>query len=139
MSKNEEVKDGIIFLRGKKLDEETAKLFIGQAYLEDLVSDAEIEPAVGNVTFEPGARNNWHIHRDGYQILLVTGGEGWYQVEGEKAQFLTPGDVIVTHDGVKHWHGATKDSWFSHLSISAGTAEWLEAVEDDVYDQLDKE
>lgn len=63
---------------------------------------------VGNVTFEPGCRNNWHIHRDGFQLLLITGGEGWYQEEGKPAQFLKAGDVIVTHDGVKHWHGAAK-------------------------------
>lgn len=95
---------------------------------------------VGNVTFEPGCRNNWHIHRNGFQVLLVTGGEGWYQEEGKRARFLQPGDVVVIYvvviyDGVKHWHGATHDSWFEHLAITAGTPEWLEPVSDEVYQQ----
>jgi quercetin dioxygenase-like cupin family protein len=77
---------------------------------------------------EPSLCFHWHVHRDGYQVLLVTGGEGWYQEEGEEAQFLKAGHVIVTHDGVKHWHGATKDSWFSHVAITAGTPEWLELM-----------
>ena len=104
MSKNEEVKKGVIFPIG---DENTAyaQYFIGQSYYNALVADPEVAVGVGNVTFEPGCRNNWHIHHDGYQILLVTGGEGWYQEYGKPAQSLKPGDVIVTHDGVKHWHG----------------------------------
>jgi len=95
-----------------------------------------VNVGVGNVTFEPRCRNNWHIHHDGFQILLVTGGEGWYQEEGKPAQFLKAGDVIVTHDGVKHWHGATKDSWFEHIAITAGTPEWLEPVNDEWYNNL---
>lgn len=95
--------------------------------------DPAVNVGVGNVTFEPGCRNNWHIHHDGFQILLVTGGEGLYQEEGKAARLLKPGDVVVTHDGVKHWHGATKDSWFSHVAITAGTPEWLEAVSDADY------
>lgn len=101
-----------------------------------LVNEPDVNVGVGNVTFEPGCRNNWHIHHAGYQILLVTGGEGWYQEEGKAAQHLVPGDVIVTKDGIKHWHGATKDSWFSHVAITAGTPEWLEAVSDALYDAL---
>ncbi|WP_297077524.1 cupin domain-containing protein, partial [uncultured Enterococcus sp.] len=81
-------------------------------------------------------RNNWHIHQGGYQILLVTSGTGWYQEEGEEARVLHAGDVVVTHDGVKHWHGATKDSWFTHLTITAGTPVWLEAVSDEQYTTL---
>ncbi|CEI82715.1 Carboxymuconolactone decarboxylase family protein [Oceanobacillus oncorhynchi] len=65
--------------------------------MQSLVADPKINVGVGNVTFEPGCRNNWHIHHDGYQLLLVTGGEGWYQEEGKTAQFLKPGDVVVTH------------------------------------------
>jgi len=65
-----------------------------------------------------------------------TGGEGWYQEEGKPAQFLKAGDIIVTHDGVKHWHGATKDSWFEHIAITAGTPEWLEPVDDQTYNKL---
>ena len=136
MAKFEEVKDGIIFPSGEK-NEAFKQFFVGQSYLKNLVSDPEVSVGVGNVTFEPGCRNNWHIHHEGFQILLVTGGEGWYQEAGKEAQFLTAGDVIVTHDGVKHWHGATKDSWFEHLAITAGTPEWLEPVTDEWYLQLE--
>ncbi len=103
MAKNEEVKNGVIFPIGEKNDA-YAQYFIGQSYLQGLISDPKISVGVANVTFEPGCRNNWHIHHDGFQLLLVTGGEGWYQEEGKLAQFLKPGDVITTHDGVKHWH-----------------------------------
>lgn len=132
MAKHEEVKEGTLFPIGEKNDA-FAQYFIGQSYLKTLVSDPEVNIGVGKVTFEPGCRNNWHIHRGGYQILLVTGGEGWYQEEGKPAQFLKAGDVIVTHDGVKHWHGATQDSWFEHLAITAGKPEWLEPVSDEQY------
>lgn len=138
MAKNENVKDGVIFPRGSKNDA-YAQHFVGQSYLQGLVADPAVNVGVGNVTFEPGCRNNWHIHHDGFQILLVTGGEGWYQEEGQPAQHLVPGDVIVTHDGVKHWHGATKDSWFSHVAITAGTPEWLEPVTDEQYAAVENE
>jgi quercetin dioxygenase-like cupin family protein len=92
--------------------------------------------SVSNVTFEPGCRNNWHIHHNGYQILLVTSGEGWYQEAGKPAQLLHPGDVVTIHPGVKHWHGATKDSWFAHIAITKGTSEWLEPVDDEAYAKL---
>ncbi|MBC1532889.1 cupin domain-containing protein [Listeria seeligeri] len=132
MAKFEEVKNGVIFPSGEKNDA-FAQFFVGQSYLKTLVADSAINVGVGNVTFEPGCRNNWHIHHDGFQILLVTGGEGWYQEEGKAAQFLQAGDVVVTHDGIKHWHGATNDSWFEHIAITAGTPEWLEAVSDADY------
>jgi len=135
MAKHEEVKNGVIFPVGEK-NEGFAKYFVGQSYLQTLVADPGVPVGVGNVTYEPGCRNNWHIHRDGYQILLVTGGEGWYQEEGKAAQFLKAGDVVVTHDGVKHWHGAAKDSWFEHIAITAGKPEWLEPVTDEHYDKL---
>lgn len=134
-AKNEAVKEGIIFPVGEK-NESFAQYFIGQSYLQGLAKDPEGKVGVGNVTFEPGCRNNWHIHRDGYQILLVTGGEGWYQEEGQPAQKLQAGDVVVTPDGVEHWHGAAKDSWFAHIAITTGTPEWLEPVEDAWYEQL---
>ncbi|MBF2629869.1 cupin domain-containing protein [Listeria seeligeri] len=137
MAKFEEVKNGVIFPSGEKNDA-FAKFFVGQSYLKTLVADSAINVGVGNVTFEPGCRNNWHIHHDGFQILLVTGGEGWYQEEGKAAQFLQAGDVVVTHDGIKHWHGATNDSWFEHIAITAGTPEWLEAVSDADYLSLKK-
>lgn len=132
MAKHEEVREGKLFPIGDK-NEAFAQYFIGQSYLKTLVADPAVNVGVGKVTFEPGCRNNWHIHRGGYQILLVTGGEGWYQEEGKTAQFLKTGDVIVTHDGVKHWHGATNDSWFEHIAITAGKPEWLEPVSDEQY------
>src|SRR3954447_804054 len=97
MAKYEEVKNGVIFPAGEK--NPYGQYFVGQSYYKGLVADPKVNAGVGNVTFEPGCRNNWHIHRDGFQILLVTGGEGWYQEEGKPAQFLEAGDVIVTHDG----------------------------------------
>ncbi|AEP91625.1 conserved hypothetical protein [Bacillus subtilis subsp. subtilis str. RO-NN-1] len=134
MAKYEEVKNGVIFPAGEK--NPFSQFFAGQSYLKGLVSDPKINVGVGSVTFEPACRNNWHIHHDGFQILLVTAGEGWYQEEGKPAQFLKAGDVIVTHEGVKHWHGATKDSWFVHIAITAGKPEWLEPVDDETYNKL---
>lgn len=134
MIKNESVKNGVIFDSGDA-NTQFSQYFIGTSYLNTLVSENEIVN-VSNVTFEPACRNNWHIHHDGYQILLVTGGEGWYQETGKPAQHLTTGDVIVTHAEIKHWHGATKDSWFEHIAITTGTPEWLEPVSNDDYEQL---
>ena len=135
MAKNEEVKNGVIFPVGEKNDA-YAKYFVGQSYYNALISDPQINVIVGNVTFEPGCRNNWHVHRDGFQVLLVTGGEGWYQEEGQNAQSLKVGDTVIIHDGIKHWHGAAKDSWFEHLAITAGKPEWLEPVSDKIYMEL---
>ena len=120
-------------------DKNTAyqKYFIGQSYLNSLIpADDNIDVHVANVTFEPGCRNNWHIHHDGYQLLLVTAGEGWYQEKGKPARLLHPGDTVAIHQGVEHWHGATKDSWFSHIAITKGTTEWLAPVTDAEYAQL---
>ena len=120
-------------------DKNTAyqKYFIGQSYLNSLIpADDNIDVHVANVTFEPGCRNNWHIHHDGYQLLLVTAGEGWYQEKGKPARLLHPGDTVAIHQGVEHWHGATKDSWFSHIAITKGTTEWLAPVTDAQYAEL---
>lgn len=136
MTNNEQAVKNGIFAMGAKNDG-YAQYFVGQSYLNSLISDPDINVGVGNVTFEPGCRNNWHIHHNGFQLLLVTGGEGWYQEEGQPARKLHAGDVVVTHDGVKHWHGATKDSWFSHLAITAGTPGWLEPVTDAQYNALE--
>lgn len=137
MAKNEEVKKGIIFSIVETNDT-WAEFFTGQSYLNTLVNEDGVNVVVGNVTFEPECRNNWHIHTEGYQILLVTGGEGWYQEEGKDAQKLVPGTVVVTHKGVKHWHGATKDSWFEHIAITAGASEFLEPVTDEHYENIEK-
>lgn len=136
MARNESVKDGIIFPVGDA-NAAFADFFTGKSYLAMLVADPRFDVAVGNVTFEPGCHNNWHIHRNGFQLLLVTGGEGWVQEEGKPARALRPGDVVTITDGVKHWHGAARDSWFSHIAITKGTAEWLEPVGDEAYAALD--
>jgi quercetin dioxygenase-like cupin family protein len=118
-----------------------ARFFIGQSYLNPL-TDSSKTLGLFNVTFEPGCRNNWHIHqaeKGGGQLLICTAGEGWYQEEGKEAVSLTPGTVITIPANVKHWHGAKKDSWFSHIAIdvpgNTGT-KWLEAVTDEDYEKL---
>lgn len=134
----EEVKTGVIFPIGEK-NAAYAQYFSGQSYLKTLVADPEINVGVANVTFEPGCRNNWHIHHDGFQLLLVTGGEGWYQEAGQLPRTLKAGDVVVTRGGVKHWHGAARNAWFEHIAITAGQAEWLEPVSDEAYFALDSQ
>ncbi|MCF0247581.1 MAG: cupin domain-containing protein [Synergistes sp.] len=129
-----------IFPEGGPMPEMFAKYFSGRAYLSMLVPGGnEFNCPIGNVTFEPGCRNNWHRHPGG-QILLVLGGRGWYQEWGGKARALGAGDVVMIPPDVKHWHGAAADSRFNHLSIetncSAGPAEWLEPVDDKEYDLL---
>ena len=120
-----------------------AKYFIGNSYLNLLVSTDEAPIFLANVTFEPGCRNNWHIHRatkGGGQMLVCVAGEGWYQEEGKKARSLKGGDVVVIPANVKHWHGAKKDKWFSHIAIEVPgentSAEWLEPVSDEEYAKL---
>lgn len=114
-----------------------AKYFIGKSYLQPLTSEG-ISSA--NVTFEPRCRNNWHIHHKTGQTLFVVAGRGWYQEWGKSAQELKAGDVVNIPEGVKHWHGAAKDSWFTHIAISVpnegASAEWLEPVTDEEYDKL---
>ena len=134
MAQFEELKELGIFPLGEK-NEAYAQFFTGQSYLKALAQAPDGHFGVGNVTFEPGCRNNWHRHLGGYQILLVTGGQGLYQEAGKPAQLLRQGDVVVIADSVTHWHGATADSWFSHVAITAGQAEWLEEVSDQDYAQ----
>ena len=114
--------------------------FVGQSYLKMLCTEGV---GIGNVTFEPGCRNNWHIHhakKGGGQILLCTAGKGWYQEWGKPAQQLHPGDVVKIPAGVKHWHGAKKDSWFAHIAVEVPgeetSNEWLEPVDDQSYNAL---
>ncbi len=136
MAKNEEAVKNDLFGFGDK-NVAFAKYFIGDSYLNSLISaDDNIDVHVANVSFEPDCRNNWHVHHNGYQLLLVTAGEGWYQEFGKPAQKLHPGDAVAIHEGVKHWHGATKDSWFSHIAITKGSSEWLEEVSDADYAKL---
>ena len=115
----------------------TNKFFSGKSYLQSLNSQ---EVRVSNVTFEPGCRNNWHIHHKSGQILLVTGGEGFYQEWGKPAQRLKAGDSVYIAPGVKHWHGATAKSWFAHVALNVpvegSRAEWLEPVSDADYAKI---
>jgi quercetin dioxygenase-like cupin family protein len=134
------LKDILIFPKGRKVEGPMSNVFTGDAWIEMLVTDPEFNCPVYNVTFEPKARNNWHKHPGG-QILLVTGGKGYYQEEGKPARLLKAGDVVKISPNVKHWHGATADSWFVHLGITtnpnAGDAEWLEEVSNGEYDKLE--
>ena len=115
--------------------------FSGASYLYPLSSEGGV--SVANVTFEPGCRNNWHIHhasRGGGQLLICTAGEGWYQEAGKPAVSLTPGMVITIPAEVKHWHGAKANSWFSHIAVEVPGEntrnEWCEPVSDEEYASL---
>ena len=117
-----------------------APYFDGQSYLAS-VSEEQIH--IHNVTFEPGCRNHWHIHKasaGGGQMLIGVGGRGWYQEWGRDAVPMLPGTVINIPANVKHWHGAAADSWFSHLSIGIEgentSNEWLESVSEEDYNKL---
>ena len=112
-----------------------AKYFVGNSYLADMGG------GVHNVTFEPGCRNNWHIHHKSVQMLVCVAGRGWYQECGKEPVEMTPGTVIAVPEGVKHWHGAAKDSWFQHLAYNkdvqeGASNEWLEPVSDEDYGKL---
>lgn len=119
-----------------------AQYFVGQSFLNPL-TDPQCGLFLANVTFEPGCRNNWHIHhasKGGGQILVCTAGEGWYQEEDKPPMSLTPGSVITIPPEVKHWHGAKADSWFSHIAIEVPgencSNEWCEPVSDEDYANL---
>ena len=119
-----------------------AAYFTGNSYLRALTARTD-GVSLANVTFEPGCRNNWHIHHakaGGGQILLCTAGEGWYVEEGKNPLSLKPGSVVVIPAGKKHWHGAKKDSWFSHIAIEVPgdgcSTEWCEPVSDEEYGKL---
>ena len=114
-----------------------AQYFIGNSFLNPLTTPGKCPVFLANVTFEPGCRNNWHIHHStngGGQLLICTAGEGWYQEEGEQAVNLVSGTVITVPPNVKHWHGAKADSWFSHIAVELPGEntynEWCEPVDD---------
>lgn len=117
-----------------------AQYFSGKSYLAPISKE---QVGVFNVTFEPSCRNNWHIHhaeKGGGQILICVAGRGWYQEWGKQALELHPGDCVNIPAGVKHWHGAAKDAWFSHLAVEVpgenASNEWLEPVADEAYNEL---
>ncbi|SHJ45782.1 cupin domain-containing protein [Parasporobacterium paucivorans] len=137
MNGDNDLSKGAIFPIGEPLPEKFGQYFIGQAYL-NMLTTAGVP--IGNVTFEPGCRNNWHIHHKGGQILLVTGGRGYFQEWEKEVRELKAGDVVNIPAEVKHWHGAASDSWFSHLAVEvpakdAGN-EWLEEVSDEIYKKI---
>lgn len=135
----EHYREALIFPVGKP-NEAFAQYFVGQSYLAPISTE---QVPIYNVTFEPGCRNNWHVHhaeKGGGQILICVAGRGFYQAWGEEPVELLPGDVVNIPEGVKHWHGAAPDSWFSHLAIEVDgeetSAEWLEAVNEEEYNKL---
>ena len=112
-----------------------AQYFIGNSYLADMGG------GIFNVTFEPGCRNNWHVHHKQVQVLICVAGRGWYQEWGKEPVEMTPGTIIAIPAEAKHWHGAARDSWFQHLTyhkdVQPGASnEWLEPVTDDVYNKV---
>lgn len=139
MSVKNEFAEKLIFPMGGE-NTAYADYFVGKSYL-DMLSTQQV--VIGNVTFEPGCRNNWHIHhaeKGGGQILLVTAGRGYYQEWGKEPRELHPGDVVNIPPEVKHWHGAAPDCWFSHIAIEVPGEEtsnqWCEPVTDEEYDKL---
>lgn len=120
-----------------------SQYFIGNSYLNPLTKPGKSAVFLANVTFEPGCRNNWHIHhatKGGGQILICVDGQDFYQEENSKPRKLNPGDVVVIPANVKHWHGATKDSWFSHIAVEVPredtSNEWCEPISDEEYEKL---
>ncbi len=132
-----------VFGKGS-FNEAFAPYFTGDSFLQPLTDPNETAVFLANVTFAPGCRNNWHIHHatsGGGQLLICTAGEGWYQEAGKPAVLLRAGTVITIPPEVKHWHGARKDSWFSHIAVEVpgeNTAtEWCEPVCDAEYGRLE--
>lgn len=128
---------GSIFAQG---DKAPADYFIGNAWIKKLVaSDQIFNTQIGNVVFEPGARNNWHTHPGG-QILIITDGIGYYQEKGKAAQLIRKGDVITIAPDVVHWHGATANSSMTHIAVNTNTqkgiVDWLDPVTDDQYKSI---
>ena len=134
----EEIQNPGVFKIGRPFPELLKKHLIGQGYINQMITT---DVSIYNLTLSPGCRNNWHIHHNYRQILLVTGGRGWYQEWGRVPQALKPGDVINIEPEVKHWHGAAADSWFSHVVVETrnedNAVEWLEPVDDAYYLQVE--
>ena len=139
VSEKEKFQNTILFPIGQPNDG-FAQYFKGQSYLAPISTE---QVGIFNVTFEPACRNNWHVHKadkGGGQILICAGGRGYYQEWGKPAVEMKAGDCINIPAGVKHWHGAAPDSWFSHLAIEVpgenGSTEWLEPVDEEQYGGL---
>ncbi|MFX1326681.1 MAG: cupin domain-containing protein [Promethearchaeota archaeon] len=137
MDKLNNLSESELFPKGVKLPKDH---FTGMAWLSMLVEDDRIfNCPIGNVSFEPSARTNWHIHQGG-QILLVTAGKGYYQEKGKKVQVIHKGDVVKIPSGVNHWHGASPDEWLVHIAVmpnsQKGPVEWLEPVTNEEYNVI---
>lgn len=126
-----------IFPKGERAP---ADYFTGVVWFKNLVpADEILNTQIGNVVFEPGARNNWHTHPGG-QILIATAGVGYYQEKGKPIQILHPGDIVKISPGIVHWHGASPDSAFTHIAVNSNTqngiVQWLGKVTDEEYMSL---
>ena len=139
LTEKEKYQNEIFFPIGQPNDA-FAQYFVGQSYLAPVSTE---QVMIFNVTFEPGCRNNWHIHHaksGGGQMLICVGGRGYYQEEGKEPVEMLPGTVINIPANVKHWHGAAPDSWFSHLAVEISgeqtSNEWCELVSDEDYGKL---
>ena len=135
----EKQKNTSIFPQGERI---TNGYFTGEAYLKPLLAkDSNNDFVTGNVTFQPGARTNWHLHPKG-QILIVTEGEGLYQEKGKPAQVIKKGDVINIPVNIEHWHGASAQSKMIHIAITnykgEENVEWLQPVSDVEYNESNK-
>lgn len=133
---NKDLGPGAVFPIGSE-NTAFAQYFTGECYLNMLTTTGV---GIGVVTFAPKTINAYHVHHKGGQILLVTGGRGWYQEEGSPARELYPGDVVNITPEVKHWHGAAKDSWFQHLAVEVpaegASNEWMEFLDQGEYEKL---
>lgn len=133
-----------LFGRGEE-NQAFSQYFTGNSFLNPLTDAKRAGLLLANVTFEPACRNHWHIHHvksGGGQILICTAGEGWYVEENKEAVSLTAGSVITIPAGIKHWHGAKEDSWFSHIAIEVpgveASNEWCEPISEEEYRQVSK-
>ena len=125
-----------IFPKGNKVSDQ---FFTGNAFNYGLVMDTTLTTIAGNVYFEPGAHSNWHTHPGG-QILIITDGVGYHQIEGEPIQIIKKGDAVTCPPNTRHWHGASHDVGLQQLyivpNIEKGVVDWMEAVSDDQYNQV---
>lgn len=115
-----------------------AQYFTGESFLQGLIKQDDVDWSIANVSFAPGCINHWHQHTCD-QVLICTAGEGWVQEEGREPHRMSAGDVYVVHKNTRHWHGAAKNSWFAHLSVTTGPAitDWQEPVDEQFYNSLD--
>ncbi|PZX94717.1 cupin domain-containing protein [Flavobacterium aquariorum] len=138
MTTTDKIEQNPLFPQGDKANPD---YFTGNAWVKLLVSENEFNSVIANVTFEAGARNNWHTHPGG-QILIATDGIGYYQEKGKPIQLIQSGDVIKIPANVKHWHGASRDNNLTHIAITAvtpkGSIDWLERVTNEEFNSYNQ-